>query len=188
MCRICDESRAFFLQIPGIDRATATMDTNQRIKARVVRRFSAPRSASSTPGSIRRRPANGCSQRRAERRSSPRSTRGQEAGSISFERHSARTSSTSANISNWFDRAGSSCAVGREIFVGFRPCDSRDPTARGRLQLSLVHETMPGSVREASRDWIAALEGLAATLNESETMPREFAPPTGRKRFVERSR
>jgi uncharacterized protein YndB with AHSA1/START domain len=47
-------------------------------------------------------------------------------------------------------------------------------------ELNLIHETMPEFAQEARRDWIEALDGLAVTLNESrDATPREVAASGG---------
>ena len=156
------------------------MDTNQRIKARVVRRFSAP-----------------------PQRVFDAWLDSKAAGKWLFATPSGETIFTEidARAGGWFylveRRNGANVEhIGeylelvrprRLVFALLAEKYSLDfdrvtveiqPLVVG-CELSLVHETMPGSVREASRDWIAALEGLAATLNESHTMPREFGASGG---------
>ena len=46
-------------------------------------------------------------------------------------------------------------------------------------ELSLMHETMPEFAPEASRDWIDAFDGLATMLSEgSDATPREVVAPS----------
>jgi uncharacterized protein YndB with AHSA1/START domain len=54
-------------------------------------------------------------------------------------------------------------------------------------ELSLAHETMPQFVQEVSRDWIEALDALSAVLSEDgDAAARELAVRAGNRRMVER--
>jgi uncharacterized protein YndB with AHSA1/START domain len=54
-------------------------------------------------------------------------------------------------------------------------------------ELSLAHETMAQFAQEVSRDWIEALDALSAVLSEgSDAAARELAVRAGNRRMVER--
>jgi len=54
-------------------------------------------------------------------------------------------------------------------------------------ELRLTHETMPEFVREVSRDWIEALDGLSAMLSEGgDSAARELAVRAGNEGMAER--